>query len=132
MQGTSRLYYQNTGIADSLIWGDIDRQRLHIIAFAESDICYLNLNLDMVRLGGLYRKLAKIALSLSMLMLSKIGCVDLDPKDMTWKVLNRHLSYSMHEIVQLGAVPRSKIPNSTYSEASSYLTHWQNRSFHTS
>lgn len=82
-----------------MIWGDIDRQRLHLIAFAESDICYLNLNLDMVRLGGLYRKLAKIALSLSMLTLSKIGSVDLDPKDMTWKVLNRPLSYSMHEIV---------------------------------
>ncbi|OQE05168.1 hypothetical protein PENVUL_c026G04463 [Penicillium vulpinum] len=81
----------------------------------------LNLNLDMVRLGDLYRKLAKIVLSLSTLTLNKIGSVGLDPRSMTWKVLNRPLSYSMNEVVQLGTLPRSKIPNSTYSEASSYF-----------
>lgn len=81
----------------------------------------LNLNLDTVRLGGLYKKLAKIVLSLSILTLSKIGSIELDPKNMKWKVLSRPLSYSMNEVVQLGTVPRSKIPNSTYSEASSYF-----------
>jgi hypothetical protein len=81
----------------------------------------LNLNLNMVRLGDLYRKLAKIVLSLSILTLSKIGSVGLVPENKTWKVLNRPLSYSMNEVVQLGTVPRSKIPNSTYSEASSYF-----------
>ncbi|KAJ5927328.1 Aminoglycoside phosphotransferase [Penicillium verrucosum] len=81
----------------------------------------LNLNLNMGRLGDLYRKLAKIILSLSILTLSKIGSMGLDPKDMTWKVLGRPLSYSMNEVVQLRTVPRSKIPNSAYSEASSYF-----------
>ncbi|KAJ5928253.1 hypothetical protein N7466_007209 [Penicillium verhagenii] len=81
----------------------------------------LNPNLDTVRLGGLYKKLAKIVLSLSTLTLSKIGSIELDPKSMTWKVLSRPLSYSMNEVVQLGTVPRSKIPNSIYSEASSYF-----------
>ncbi|KGO59639.1 hypothetical protein PEX1_094250 [Penicillium expansum] len=74
----------------------------------------------MVRLGDLYRKLAKIVLSLSTLTLSKIGSVERDPKNMTWKVLNRPLSYSMNEVVQLGTLARSIIPNSMYSEASSY------------
>lgn len=82
---------------------------------------FLNLNLNMGRLGNLYRKLAKVVLSLSILTLSKIGSVGPDPEDMTWKVLGRPLSYSMNEVVQLGTVPRSKIPNSAYSEASSYF-----------
>ncbi|KXG48641.1 Aminoglycoside phosphotransferase [Penicillium griseofulvum] len=81
----------------------------------------LNLNLNIVRLRDLYRKLAKIVLALSIITLNKIGSIGLDPENKTWKVLKRPLSYSMNEVVQLGTVPRSKIPNSTYSESSSYF-----------
>ncbi|CAI7646918.1 unnamed protein product [Penicillium glandicola] len=82
----------------------------------------LNLDLNMVRLKDLYRKLAKVVLSLSTLTLSKIGSIGLDPENSsTWKVVNRPLSYSMNEVVQLGTLPRSKIPTSTYNKASSYF-----------
>ncbi|KGO69243.1 Aminoglycoside phosphotransferase [Penicillium italicum] len=79
----------------------------------------LNLDLKPARLEALYRELAKIVLSLSTLSLSRIG--SLTKNDSTWEVTRRPLSYSMNEIVQLGTLPRSKLPTMTYQKASSYF-----------
>ncbi|KAJ6007260.1 Aminoglycoside phosphotransferase [Penicillium herquei] len=65
--------------------------------------------------------LTALFLSLSTLSLSKVGSVGLEKHTSKWNVFDRPLSYSMNEIVQLGTLPRSAIPNSTYSKASSYF-----------
>ncbi|KAJ5107429.1 Aminoglycoside phosphotransferase [Penicillium angulare] len=44
-----------------------------------------------------------------------------DPESSLWKVINRPLSYFMNEIVQLGTLPRSKLPTAIYDKASSYF-----------
>ena len=76
--------------------------------------------LKPARLEVLYRKLARIVLSLATLSFSRIGSVHKNDNS-TWEVLHRPLSYSMNEIVQLGTLPRSKLPTTTYSTASSYF-----------
>ncbi|KAJ5562528.1 hypothetical protein N7535_003023 [Penicillium sp. DV-2018c] len=81
----------------------------------------LNPALKPARLGALYGKLANIVLSLSTLSFNRIGSLTKHDKDSTWEVLHRPLSYSMNEIVQLGTLPRSKLPTSTYDNASSYF-----------
>ncbi|KAJ5930981.1 hypothetical protein N7466_006474 [Penicillium verhagenii] len=79
----------------------------------------LNPDLDLGKLGNLYRQLGNIILSLSTLSFSKIG--SLDQKEGVWEVLHRPLSYSMNEIVSLGTLPRSKLPTTTYNKASLYF-----------
>ncbi|KAJ5710128.1 hypothetical protein N7493_009720 [Penicillium malachiteum] len=82
----------------------------------------LNPNISPRRLEFLYRKLAKIILSLSTLTFDRIRSIKLDQNDSsTWKVIHRHLSYSMNEIVQLSTLPRSKIPSVIHNKASSYF-----------
>jgi hypothetical protein len=81
----------------------------------------LNPALKPARLEALYGKLANIVLSLSTLSLNRIGSLTKHDEDSTWEVLHRPLSYSMNEIVQLGTLPRSKLPTSTYDNASSYF-----------
>lgn len=61
----------------------------------------LNPDLKPARLESLYRKLAYILLSLSILSLNRIGSLDKND-DFTWEVLHRPLSYSMNEIVAAG------------------------------
>ncbi|KAJ5360811.1 hypothetical protein N7517_010002 [Penicillium concentricum] len=75
----------------------------------------LDPDISIIRLESLHGKLANIVLSLSTLVLSRRN------DDSTWKVLHRPLSYSMNEIVQLGTLPRSKLPTTTYNKASSYF-----------
>ncbi|OQE30763.1 hypothetical protein PENFLA_c002G09834 [Penicillium flavigenum] len=41
--------------------------------------------------------------------------------DFTWEVSRRSLSMNMNELVRLGGLPRSKIPDTTFSTTSSYL-----------
>ncbi|KAJ5706536.1 Aminoglycoside phosphotransferase [Penicillium malachiteum] len=81
----------------------------------------LDPTISTVRLGNVYKKLARIVLSLSTLTLNEIGSVELGKDTATRRVFDRPLSYSMNEIVQLGTVPRSAIPNSSYSTTSSYF-----------
>ncbi|KAJ5198247.1 uncharacterized protein N7498_007364 [Penicillium cinerascens] len=80
----------------------------------------LNPDLKPVRLEVLYIKLANIVLSLSTLSLSRIGSLDKND-DSTWEVSRRPLSYFMNETVQLGTLPRSNLPTTTYDNASSYF-----------
>ncbi|CAI7591381.1 unnamed protein product [Penicillium palitans] len=80
----------------------------------------LNPDLEPARLEALYGKLASIVLSLSTLSMNRIGSLHKN-EDSTWEVLHRPLSYSMNEIVQLGTLPRSKLPTTTYDKASSYF-----------
>lgn len=80
----------------------------------------LNPDLEPARLEALYGKLASIVLSLSTLFTNRIGSLHKN-EDSTWEVLHRPLSYSMNEIVQLGTLPRSKLPTTTYDKASLYF-----------
>ncbi|KAJ5969626.1 hypothetical protein N7501_005874 [Penicillium viridicatum] len=80
----------------------------------------LNPDLKPARLEALYGKLANIVLSLSTLSLNRIGSLDKNDR-FTWEVLHRPLSYLINEIVQLGTLPRSKLPTNTYDNASSYF-----------
>ncbi|PIG90394.1 hypothetical protein AARAC_009508 [Aspergillus arachidicola] len=80
----------------------------------------LNRDLKPARLEALYGELAKIVLLLSTPTLSRIRSVTKNDNS-TWEVLHRPLSYSMNETVQLGTVPRSEIPTTTYGKASMYF-----------
>jgi hypothetical protein len=80
----------------------------------------LNPDLNPDRLEALYGELAHIVLSLSTLSFNRIGSLAKNV-DSTWEVLHRPLSYSMNEIVQLGTLPRSEIPTTTYDRTSSYF-----------
>ncbi|PLB43565.1 hypothetical protein P170DRAFT_450794 [Aspergillus steynii IBT 23096] len=80
----------------------------------------LNPGLKPARLEALYAKLAKIVLSLATLSFSRIGSLHKNDSS-TWEVRSRPLSYSMNEIVQLGTLPRSKLPTTMYDKASSYF-----------
>lgn len=80
----------------------------------------LNPGLEQVRLERLFRKLAKIVLSLSTLSFDRIGSLHRNDNS-TWEVLSRPLSYSMSEIVQLGTLPRSKLPTTMFKKAWSYF-----------
>ncbi|CAG7978863.1 unnamed protein product [Penicillium salamii] len=80
----------------------------------------LDPDLKLARLEALYGQLANIVLSLSTLSFSRIGSLGKNDHSM-WEVLHRPLSYSMNEIVQLGTLPRSKLPINTYDNASSYF-----------
>lgn len=80
----------------------------------------LNPSIEPMKLENLYGQLANIVLSLSTISFSRIGSLD-KIDDSTWTVMNRPLSYSMNEVVQLGTLPQSKLPATTYDKASSYL-----------
>ncbi|KAE8408675.1 hypothetical protein BDV37DRAFT_268297 [Aspergillus pseudonomiae] len=69
--------------------------------------------------SSLYGNLANIVLSLSTIHFNRIGSPDKNDNSM-WEVIRRPLSYSMNEIVQLGTLPRSKLPTGT---SPTYLTH---------
>ncbi|PLN83425.1 hypothetical protein BDW42DRAFT_164863 [Aspergillus taichungensis] len=80
----------------------------------------LNLELGPLRLESLYAKLAKVVLLLSTFSFARIGSIA-KTEDSSWEVLDRSLSYSMNEIVQLGTLPRSDLPTTTYDKSSSYF-----------
>lgn len=80
----------------------------------------LNPDLGRLRLEHLYAKLAKVVLSLSTFSFARIGSIT-KTNDASWEALDRPLSYSMNEIVQLGTVSRSDLPTTTYDKSSSYF-----------
>ncbi|KAJ6015931.1 hypothetical protein N7540_010522 [Penicillium herquei] len=82
----------------------------------------LDPNVDNARLELLYRQFADILIQLSKLQLPMIGSwVQID--DFTWEVGQRPLSYNSNELVRLGSLPRSELPESdeTFQSASSYF-----------
>lgn len=82
----------------------------------------LNPNIDEDQLEMLYIQLAKILLQLSKTELPKIGSLS-QVDDLSWEVARRPLSMNMNELVQLGTLPRSKLPplHTTFETASSYI-----------
>ena len=74
------------------------------------------------RLEMLYGQLAGILLQLSMPSLPRIGSLS-QIDDFTWDVTRRPLSMNMNELVRLGSLPRSKLPDlhTTFATTSSYL-----------
>lgn len=80
----------------------------------------LDPNIDEYRLEMLYGQLAGILLELSTPSLPRIGSLS-QIDDFSWEVACRPLSMNMNELVRLGDLPRSKLPNTTFNTASSYL-----------
>ncbi|KAF7718471.1 Aminoglycoside phosphotransferase domain-containing protein [Penicillium ucsense] len=82
----------------------------------------LDPNISEDKLEMLYRQLADILLRLSAPSLPQIGSLS-QVDDFTWKVARRPLSINMNELVRLGGLPRSKLPDlhTTFNTASSYL-----------
>jgi hypothetical protein len=68
--------------------------------------------------------MADVLLQLSMLSFPKIGSLSQEDDEDTWAVAARPLAANMNEVVQLGTLPRIKLPNksATFETCSSYLT----------
>ncbi|KAL2871409.1 phosphotransferase family protein [Aspergillus lucknowensis] len=80
----------------------------------------LDPNIAEDRLEMLYGQLADVLLQLSVPSLSHIGSLS-QIDDFTWRVTQRPLSMNMNELVRLGDLPRSKLPDTTFNTSSSYL-----------
>ncbi|KAJ5833567.1 hypothetical protein N7474_001878 [Penicillium riverlandense] len=82
----------------------------------------LDPSIDNDRLEMLYGQLAGILLQLSTPSLPLIGSLS-QIDDFTWEVARRPLSMNMNELVRLGGLPRSKLPElcATFNTSSSYL-----------
>ncbi|KAJ5114799.1 hypothetical protein NUU61_000558 [Penicillium alfredii] len=85
-----------------------------------SDRGILDPNIDEGKLSAVYGELASILLQLSKLSLPRIGSLG-QIDDFTWEVAFRPLSMPMNELVRLGSLPQSKLPNTTYDSATSYF-----------
>ncbi|GKZ29709.1 hypothetical protein AbraIFM66950_006219 [Aspergillus brasiliensis] len=74
------------------------------------------------RLKMLYGEMAGILLQLSIPSLSRIGSLS-QIDDFTWEVTRRPLSMNMNELVRVGSLPRSKLPDlhTTFTTTSSYI-----------
>ncbi|PYH91907.1 hypothetical protein BO71DRAFT_37162 [Aspergillus ellipticus CBS 707.79] len=82
----------------------------------------LDPNIDEGKLQMLYGQLAGVLLQLSKLAFPRIGSLS-QFDDFTWEVTRRPLSASMNELVRVGTLPQSQLPNenSTFDTASSYF-----------
>lgn len=78
--------------------------------------------IDEDRLEVLYGQLAGILLQLFTPSLPRIGSLS-QIDDFTWEITRRPLSMNMNELVRLGTLPRTKLPDlyTTFTTASSYL-----------
>ncbi|KFX87302.1 hypothetical protein V490_08362 [Pseudogymnoascus sp. VKM F-3557] len=79
---------------------------------------------DEGKLQKLYGQMADVLLQLSLLSFSNIGSLTQDNDEGTWSVTARPLAANMNEVVQLGTLPRIKLPDksATFETSSSYLT----------
>ncbi|KAJ5105282.1 hypothetical protein NUU61_002629 [Penicillium alfredii] len=82
----------------------------------------LNPTIDENRLEMLYQQLADILLQLYTPSLPRIGSLN-QVDDFTWEVTRRPLSMNMNELVRLGGLSRSRLPDlyTTFDTSSSYL-----------
>ncbi|PYI10700.1 hypothetical protein BO78DRAFT_180830 [Aspergillus sclerotiicarbonarius CBS 121057] len=80
----------------------------------------LDPNVDAGKLEILYGQFADILLQLNKLSLPRIGSLE-QVDDFTYDVARRPLSIHMNELVRLGTLPRSSLPNGTFGSASSYF-----------
>lgn len=80
----------------------------------------LDPNISIERLELLYGQVADILLQLYQLPFPKIGSLA-EVEDDEWDVIQRPLTFNMNQLVQLGTLPRSKLPTSTFETSSSYF-----------
>lgn len=82
----------------------------------------LNPNIDQDRLEMLYGQLAGILLRISIPSLPRTGSLN-QIDDFTWKVTRRPLPMNMNELLRVGGLPRSKLPDidATFNTSSSYF-----------
>ncbi|KAL4804423.1 hypothetical protein BDV18DRAFT_153304 [Aspergillus unguis] len=80
----------------------------------------LDPNIDISKLEMLYGQFADILLQLNKLSLPRIGPLE-QTDDFTYKVSRRPLSIHMNELVRLGTLPRSALPEGAFESASSYF-----------
>lgn len=76
-------------------------------------------HIDSNKLEMLYGQLADILLQLPKLSFPRIGSLT-QVDDFTWEVTRRPLSINMNELIRLGTLPRSKLPATSFENASSY------------
>ncbi|KFZ09259.1 hypothetical protein V501_05639 [Pseudogymnoascus sp. VKM F-4519 (FW-2642)] len=88
--------------------------------------------IDEGKLRKLYGQIADVLLQLSTLSFPRVGSLSQDDEEDTWSVTERPLSSNMNEIVQLGTLPRSKLPDksATFETSSSYLNTLANLHLH--
>ncbi|KAB8356646.1 hypothetical protein FH972_024223 [Carpinus fangiana] len=80
----------------------------------------LNPDVNEDKLYRAYSHMAEILLQLSKLEFSKTGSL-VDRGDEQWDIAGRPITYDMNETVQLGSLPRSKLPHGTFDTSSSFL-----------
>ncbi|KAJ5704465.1 hypothetical protein N7447_004382 [Penicillium robsamsonii] len=80
----------------------------------------LDPNIDDNTLESLYGQLAGVLLQLSKISFPRIGSLT-QVDDFTWEVSRRPLSMNMNELVRLGSLPRSKLPDTIFSTTSCYF-----------
>ncbi|OBT69567.1 hypothetical protein VE03_00801 [Pseudogymnoascus sp. 23342-1-I1] len=92
----------------------------------------LDPSIEEDKLRKLYAQIADVLLQLSTLSFPKIGSLTQDDAQNAWSVTGRPLTSNMNEIVQLGTLPRSKLPDksATFETSSSYLNTLANMHFH--
>lgn len=82
----------------------------------------LNPGIEEPQLEMLYKQMAGVLLQLSTCSFPRIGSLS-QVDDFEWQVTRRPLSMNMNELVRLGGLPKSKLPdiNTTFFTSSSYL-----------
>ncbi|KAI2843395.1 hypothetical protein CBS147323_6392 [Aspergillus niger] len=85
-----------------------------------SECHYLDPKVDVEKLEVMYGQFAGILLQLNRLSLPRIGSMECR-EGFSYEVDNRPLSLHMDELVRLGTLPRSALPDSTFSTSSFYF-----------
>ncbi|GKZ24438.1 hypothetical protein AbraIFM66951_010470 [Aspergillus brasiliensis] len=80
----------------------------------------LDTDISEVKLEALYGEAASVLLRLFQPSLPRIGSLN-QVDDFTWEATQRSLSMPMNTLVQLGSLPRSKLPVMTFDSTASYF-----------
>ena len=115
------------GLSPFIIMDYIDHETkmydaLNIPGCPKEERGILDPQIDEDRLEMLYSQMAGILLQLSAPSLPRIGSLS-QTDDFTWEVTRRPLSMNMNELVRLGGLPRSKLPDlhTIFDTSSSYM-----------
>ncbi|RAL11774.1 uncharacterized protein BO97DRAFT_470677 [Aspergillus homomorphus CBS 101889] len=122
---TMRYIYDQTSIPVPFVhhWGTKKKSPLELSPFIIMDFIDHETNMyDALNTPGCPRaeQAAKTLLQLSRLSLPRIGSLE-QVDDFTWAVTKRPLSIPMYTLVELGSLPQSKLPTTTFDTTSSYF-----------